>query len=215
MATVPEGGSFSEVSGPPKAVLTAVLEGWPLGGIECEIEPGQMTLEWSRLDTEGIPPEWPESEPVVYRYAGRLDREGRAVFRLFHWSNVKPDEVVDVKLSGDERDLLWEGLHQWGGPTSPTDAVARVIGFADVETMHTEGERIRQLLRDGRSLTKRDWQRALIATEIVWASSFYGAASDWEIVAAGWDDQRTLQVLRQLQGRFLGLGPPPRRRRGA
>lgn len=130
------------------------------------------------------------------------------------WHEVELDEVVDVELSAEERDLLWEGLHQWGGPTRPTDLVAQVIGFDDVETMHVEKRRILQSLRDGSALKKRDWQRALIAIEIVWASSFYGAAGDWEIVAMGWDDQRTLRTLRQLQRRFAGLRAAPRNRSG-
>ena len=131
-----------------------------------------------------------------------------------HRWEVELDEVVEVELSAEERDLLWEGLHQWGGPTRPTDAVAQVIGFDDVETMRVEGRRIRQSLRDGSALSKRDWQRALTAIEIVWASSFYGAAGDWETVAAGWDDQRTLQTLRRLQRRFVGLRAAPCNRSG-
>jgi hypothetical protein len=49
------------------------------------------------------------------------------------------------------------------------------------------------VIESGRSLkksgvlTKRDLQAALVATEIVWSSNFYGAAFDWEIVT-GWDD---------------------------
>ena len=128
------------------------------------------------------------------------------------WWEIGLDEIVDVELSDDERDLLGEGLLHWGGPTSPTDALAQVIGFADVETMHADGQRIREALRNRRPLSKRDLQRALIATEIVWASNFYGAAFEWEIVAAGWDDQRTLETLRQLQRRLAGLCAPPRGR---
>ena len=109
---------------------------------------------------------------------------------------------------------MWQGLHQWGGPTRPTDAVAQVIGFADVETMQSDARRIRRALRDESPLSKRDWQRALVATEIVLASSFYGAAGDWEIVAAGWDDQRTLGTLRRLQRRLAGLRAAPRSREG-
>ncbi len=89
----------------------------------------------------------------------------------------------------------------------------QVIGFADVDTMHNEGHRICRLLDKGVDLTKRDLQRALIATEIVWASSYYGAAGDWEIVA--WEDERTLRTLRQLQGKLAGLRSPPRSRRTA
>ena len=84
------------------------------------------------------------------------------------------------------------------------------MGFADIATLFTEGRRLRQELEAGTAMSKRDWERALVATEIVWASSFYGAAGDWEIVA--WDDQRTLRVLRQIQRKLAGLRFPPRSR---
>lgn len=131
--------------------------------------------------------------------------------RPHRWWDLEPDEVVNVPLAEEERELLAEALHQWGGPTRPTDAVARVIGFNDVETMHSEGRRIRQLLREGGSLTKLDWQRALVALEIVWASNFYGAANDWEGVTVGWPDERTLPTLRSIQRQLAGLRAPPRR----
>jgi hypothetical protein len=131
--------------------------------------------------------------------------------RSHRWWDLGPDEVVDVPLGDDERELLAEGLHQWGGAARPTDAVARLIGFDDVDTMHAEGKRIRQLLRAGGPLTKLDWQRALVALEIVWASNFYGAANDWEAVAAGWTDARTLDTLRSIQHQLAGLRAPPRR----
>ena len=134
-----------------------------------------------------------------------MDGEPRVV-----WWDIDIDRLVGVDLTDEERSLLWEGLHQWGGPTRPSNELARVIGFADVETLHAEGRRIRQALRSGAAMSKRDWQRALVGTEIVWASSFYGAAGDWEIVAAGWDDQRTLRVLRQIQRKLAGLRSPPR-----
>ena len=131
--------------------------------------------------------------------------------RWNRWWEIDPDAVVDAPLSDEERELLAEGLHQWGGPTRPTDALARVIGFDDVETMHAEGRRIRQQLRQGVALTKLDWRRALVALEFVLASNFYGAAGDWEIVAGGWSDERTLQTSRSIQRRLAGLRAPPRR----
>ncbi len=127
------------------------------------------------------------------------------------WFEISDSEQVEVSLSDEERELLWQGLHQWGGPTRPTDAVANVIGFEDVETLHRDGDRIRHLLRRRGSLTKLDWARALIAVEIVWASEYYGAAGDWEIVS-GWSDERTLQTLRSIQRKLNGLRAPPRKR---
>ncbi len=122
---------------------------------------------------------------------------------------IEPDEVVDLDLSAEERDLLWEGLHQWGGPTRATDAVARVIGFQTVDAMYVEKELIMEHLRAGQALTKRDLERALISIEIVFASSYYGAAGDWEIVTP-WDDDRTLRVLRGIQRKLAGFRAAPR-----
>jgi hypothetical protein len=127
---------------------------------------------------------------------------------------IRPDELVDPGLSTEERELLWQGLHQWGGPTRPTDAVARVIGFSSVDVMHAEKRPIIDRLKEGQPLVKRDWERALVATEIVFASYFYGAAGDWEIVT-GWDDDRTLRVLRGIQRKLGGFRAPPRHKRPA
>jgi hypothetical protein len=124
---------------------------------------------------------------------------------------IQPNEVVDVDRSVEERELLWQGLHQWGGPTRPTDAIARVIGFPSVEAMHVEKKPIMERLRDGQPLIKRDWDRVLVAVEIVFASSYYGAGGDWEAVST-WDDHRTLQVLRGIQRKLAGFRAPPRHR---
>jgi hypothetical protein len=59
--------------------------------------------------------------------------------------NLPLDAIVPVKLTEEERARLARGLIQWGGPARPSDAIARVIGFEDVETMHREGDRIRQI----------------------------------------------------------------------
>jgi hypothetical protein len=194
---------------PPDEVRVAVFEHWPLEGREREIGSGQRLIELTHHDAEEIPPDWHPRGSMRFRYTGIVDEQGRAVFRLFHWVDVELDEDVELPLSDDERTLLRQGLSQLGGPSRPTDELARVIGFDDRETMHADKRRIMDLLRAGQPLTKLDWQRALIATEIVWAGNFYGAAHDWEAVT-GWTDERTLQVLRELQLWFLGLRPPRR-----
>ena len=90
-----------------------------------------------------------------------------------------------------------------------TDAVARVIGLDDVEALHDDGRRIREAIRAGEALSQRDWRRALVATEIVFASSYYGAAGDWEIVAPI-DDAGSLSLLCSVQRKLAGLRAPPR-----
>ena len=125
------------------------------------------------------------------------------------WWKASPSDRVAVDLPDEQRTLLIYGLTQWGGPTRATDALARAMGFSDRDAIYSEGRRIRTALQEQRSLTKRDWARALVATEIVFASSFFGAAGDWEAVTP-WTDERTLSVLRGLQRNLAGLRSPPR-----
>jgi hypothetical protein len=41
--------------------------------------------------------------------------------------------------------------------------------------------RLKPLVLGGQPLSRRDWRRALIATEIVFASDVFGAGWDWSI----------------------------------
>ena len=120
------------------------------------------------------------------------------------WWDIGPDDVVAVDLPDEQRDLMITALLEWGGPARPTDTIARAMGFASAEAICREGERLRSALRRRQAMSKRDWARALVATEIVFASSYYGAAGDWEVIT-GWSDERTLPLLRNLQRSLRGL----------
>ena len=84
-------------------------------------------------------------------------------------------ELVDAGLTDDERAVLACGLIEWGGPATPTDEIARLLGFADVRALHREGGRIARALRSGEGLTSSDWRRALMSTELVFASDLVGS----------------------------------------
>ncbi len=92
---------------------------------------------------------------------------------------------------------------EWAGPAAPTEAMALAMGFRDVADLFAEGERIAAFIRAGRSLTKADWRRALVATEIVFASSTVGAGLDWSIVT-GYQDDETIRILRAIQRKLGG-----------
>jgi hypothetical protein len=92
---------------------------------------------------------------------------------------------VTVELPEDQRELLIRALIQWGGPSRPTDTLARAMGFVNRDAIHAEGDRLRTALREKRPMSMRDWARVLVATEFVFASSYYGAAGDWEAARAG------------------------------
>ena len=111
-------------------------------------------------------------------------------------------------LTTDERELLAHGLGHWGGPGHATDALAQVMGFESVEGLYREGERIAEQLRNGGMLSPADLARALIATEFVFASDYYGAGWDWENVT-GFSDTDTIKRLREVQRKVIGIARLP------
>jgi hypothetical protein len=124
-----------------------------------------------------------------------------------------PEGVVSVDLTDDERSVLRQGLLQWGGPAQCSEEMAVAMGFRSCADLWSEGLRIRDELERGDALSRLDWTRALLATEIVFASYVMGAAWDWSIVT-GMDDADTLQVLRGLQPKLgrakatISIGTP-------
>jgi hypothetical protein len=115
---------------------------------------------------------------------------------------------VPVNLTEEERALLVRGLREWGGPTRATDLVARAMGFKDVDALYAEAKTIACELEAEQPLVARDWARALIATEIAFASDYYGSGWDWSIVS-GFSDHETLQCLRQIQRKLIGVAEFP------
>ena len=108
------------------------------------------------------------------------------------------EDLLTIDLTGEERYVLFRGLAEWGGPAHATDALAIAMGFADVEDLLQEGRRLRTAIRAGQPLTRRDWRRALVATEIVFASDVFGSGCDWSITS-GLSDDETVKTLRALQ----------------
>ncbi|WP_036725267.1 hypothetical protein [Patulibacter minatonensis] len=109
--------------------------------------------------------------------------------------------LIVVRLTADERAFLLQGLAVWGGPTAPTDAVARVVGYADVAEMDTGNDRLRDGLGRGDALTAEDWRRALVATELGFASDRLGAGIEWSIVTP-FTDEQSVVLLRAVQRRI-------------
>lgn len=114
------------------------------------------------------------------------------------------DDAVDVALTDEERFLLNHGLVEWGGPARCTETMAVAIGFDSVADLLETGHRIADDLSKGRLLTRRDWTRALLATEVVFASDVLGSGHDWESTT-GLDDAATLVMLRNVQSRLADV----------
>lgn len=118
-------------------------------------------------------------------------------------------KTVSLQLTDDERKMLVYGLKDWGGPAHGTDSLAIAMGFAGLDDLQVDGERIADAIAAGQALPVRDWTRAMVATEIVYASEVLGTGSEWTVINAG-TDAYWIDVLRSLQRkvpqgrRFLG-----------
>ncbi|GAA2398808.1 hypothetical protein Cme02nite_07620 [Catellatospora methionotrophica] len=108
------------------------------------------------------------------------------------------EDQISIELTDAERDLLVRGLGEWGGPAHATGALAVAIGFRGVEDMHEQVRRIGASLHAGQPLSRWDWRRALIATEIVFVSDIFGSGFEWS-TTTGLSDEETVRTLRGLQ----------------
>jgi hypothetical protein len=110
-----------------------------------------------------------------------------------------PDQnLINVELTEQERYVLIRGLAEWGGPAHCPDDLAVGIGFDSAADLLSEGRRLREALRDGQPFSRQDWRRALVATEIAFASDVYGSGWDWSITS-GLSDEEPIRILRSLQ----------------
>ncbi|WP_104091921.1 hypothetical protein [Arthrobacter sp. GMC3] len=117
------------------------------------------------------------------------------------------EQKVAIGLTEDERSVLFQGLGQWGGPAKGTEAMAIAIGFSGTSDLYRDGFRIAADIRSGSPLTIVDWHRAVLATEIMFASDVVGAGLEWHGIT-GWDDATTLHLLRAVQLKVLNATAP-------
>lgn len=110
------------------------------------------------------------------------------------------DEAVGVELTDDERLLLLTGLMEYGGPALGVRVVAPIVGARSVDEFFALTDRLRAAIANGEPLTGGDWTRALVLTEICWASDVLGAASEF---SSTMPDAEALRSLRSLQRKIV------------
>lgn len=108
---------------------------------------------------------------------------------------------LEVDLTRDERTMLTHGLRDWGGPAHPVHALALLMGCRDVAELVSETERISGAVVRGRPLSRLDWTRALVATEVAFASKVFGTGDQWTTIL-GSSDAHWVTVLRHLQAKL-------------
>jgi len=72
------------------------------------------------------------------------------------------------------------------------------MGFSGLDDLYATGRRLQQAIEQRMPLTRLDWLRALLATEIVFASDVVGSGHDW-MFTTGISDADTIARLRGLQ----------------
>ena len=80
----------------------------------------------------------------------------------------------------------------------PTDEIAHLLGFTDVDALDREGRVLARRIESGQALEPSDWRRALLAAEIVFASDLLGAGVDRSITTR-FADEESIRLLRSLQ----------------
>jgi hypothetical protein len=90
------------------------------------------------------------------------------------------------------------GLNQWGGPAYGTELAARAMGFASLEDLYGQAQRLMDDLAHSRPLSRLDWTRALLSLELAFGSQVLGCAREWGVVQGG-EDAEWLRTLRSVQ----------------
>ena len=115
-------------------------------------------------------------------------------------SNRPAKDKIPVNLTAAQRALLVTGTWLWfDGPNhSDNSTTAAMMGLKDGQRVSAELRRISGLLVAEEPLTSGDWARALLATEIGFASRIYGSVNDW-VNVTGADEVQTFLLLREVQ----------------
>lgn len=103
-----------------------------------------------------------------------------------------------VELSEEELRFLRAAMLDWGGPSTPDDALAVALGFTDAEAMPSEAWELWRRIERREDLGHEDWRRVLLAAEVVFVSDVVGSGLDWSITS-GIPDEEAIAILRGLQ----------------
>lgn len=112
-----------------------------------------------------------------------------------------------LTLTDEESRLLQQGLTEWSGPARCTEEFAVAMGFDGTDDLNRRGMWIRRALAAREALDPMDWARALLATELAFASDVVGSGYEWS-TTTGWSDDTTVRVLRSAQLKLIRTVAP-------
>jgi hypothetical protein len=107
------------------------------------------------------------------------------------------DEMVTIDLTDDERNLMVHGLNEYfGSGKQGARLLAPVMGVSTVDEFHDLVMRLRVSIDRRNALSDLDWARALLLTEISWASDLAGSGIDF---ATNIRDEQAAPLMRSIQ----------------
>lgn len=115
------------------------------------------------------------------------------------------DETIELELTDAERGILRAGLLEWGGPANGTEQLAVAMGFNGANDLLVQRDRLAGALAAGAPLTRLDWARTLLATELAFISDIAGSGVDWS-TTTGLSDTDSIKLLRSIQRKAAGRG---------
>lgn len=115
-------------------------------------------------------------------------------------SEPDPDELLHVELTTEERRMLAIGLGDWGGPAYGSEPLAQAMGFESLEGLYDESQLLCHALLASTPLSRRDWTRAIVATEIAFVSALGTGCGSWEAIHGG-RAEKWFAVLLRLQAK--------------
>jgi hypothetical protein len=105
-------------------------------------------------------------------------------------------ELVSIDLTDEERQMLVLALNEYGGPANGVPLLAPLIGVSTVDEFYRLLNALMTALENKEPLSDLDWARALLLTEISWASDLLGAGIEF---ATNFRDEKAVQLVRSLQ----------------
>jgi hypothetical protein len=112
-------------------------------------------------------------------------------------------DVVTIELTEPEWTMLGRTMMEWGGAARCTDVMAEAMGFGNVDGLFAETDRFLDLTRAHLPMSRWDWARLLLATEIVFASTVVGSGLSWDTGDVRVTDEESFRTLRSLQRKVM------------
>ena len=94
---------------------------------------------------------------------------------------TKPSNLIQIQLNDTERTVLRGGLVEWSGPCRCSEELAVAMDFKSLSDFELQRHHLIEAIEAGHPLSRRDWRRVLLVTEISLMWNVVGSGLDVEV----------------------------------